>query len=330
MNLQGKTVLVTGADGFIGSHLVEQLVAKGCKVKALAVYNSFNNWGWLEDISCLKEVEVICGDVRDPHFCKHISKDVDVIFHLAALIAIPYSYVAPDSYLDTNIKGTLNICQAALENGVKKVIHTSTSEVYGTAQYVPIDEKHPMQAQSPYSASKIGADAMAMSFFNAFNLPLTIARPFNTYGPRQSARAVIPTIITQIANGKKEIKLGDVSPTRDFNYVADTCRGFIALAESEKAVGQAVNIGSYFEISVGDTLNLIKKIMNSDVKFITEEARLRPGKSEVFRLWCDNSKIVELTDFEPQFSIEEGLKATIEWFSVEENLKKYKADIYNV
>ncbi|NQZ55970.1 MAG: SDR family NAD(P)-dependent oxidoreductase [Lentisphaeraceae bacterium] len=330
MNLQGKTVLVTGADGFIGSHLVEQLVAKGCKVKALAVYNSFNNWGWLEDISCLKEVEVICGDVRDPHFCKHISKDVDVIFHLAALIAIPYSYVAPDSYLDTNIKGTLNICQAALENGVKKVIHTSTSEVYGTAQYVPIDEKHPMQAQSPYSASKIGADAMAMSFFNAFNLPLTIARPFNTYGPRQSARAVIPTIITQIANGKKEIKLGDVSPTRDFNYVADTCRGFIALAESEKAVGQAVNIGSNFEISVGDTLNLIKKIMNSDVKFITEEARLRPGKSEVFRLWCDNSKIVELTDFEPQFSIEEGLKATIEWFSVEENLKKYKADIYNV
>jgi len=330
MNLNGKTVLVTGADGFIGSHLVEALVAGGCKVKALSVYNSFNYWGWLENINCLKQVEVLNGDVRDPHFCKHICKDVDVIFHLAALIAIPYSYVAPDSYVDTNIKGTLNICQAALENGVKKVIHTSTSEVYGTAQYVPIDEKHPLQAQSPYSASKIGADAMAMSFYNAFNLPLTIARPFNTYGPRQSARAVIPTIITQIANGKKKIKLGDVSPTRDFNYVEDTCRGFIALAQSEKAVGQTVNIGSNFEISVGDTLNLIKKIMKSDVEFITEKARIRPGKSEVFRLWCDNSKICELTDFKPKFTIEQGLKATIEWFSKEENLRNYKADIYNV
>lgn len=330
MKLKNKTILVTGADGFIGSHLVEALVKMGCKVKALSVYNSFNNWGWLEDINCLDKIEVLSGDVRDPHFCKHICKDIDVVFHLAALIAIPYSYVAPDSYVDTNVKGTLNICQAALENGVKKVIHTSTSEVYGTAQYVPIDEKHPLQAQSPYSASKIGADAMAISFFNAFNLPLVIARPFNTYGPRQSARAVIPTIITQIANGKKEIKLGDVSPTRDFNYVEDTCKGFIALAESDKAIGETVNIGSNFEISVGDTLNLIKKIMKSDVEFITEEQRVRPGKSEVFRLWCDNTKIKKLCNFEPKFDIKSGLKATIDWFSKTENLKKYKADIYNV
>jgi NAD dependent epimerase/dehydratase len=222
-----KTVLVTGADGFIGSHLTELLVKEGYQVKALSQYNSFNYWGWLEDVDCRKQIEVLNGDVRDPHYCKHITKDVDIVFHLAALIAIPYSYVAPDSYVDTNVKGTLNICQAALENGVKRVIHTSTSEVYGTALYVPIDEKHPLQAQSPYSASKIGADAMAMSFFNAFDLPLTIARPFNTYGPRQSARAVIPTIISQIANGKKQIQLGDVSPTRDFNYVTDTCRGFL-------------------------------------------------------------------------------------------------------
>jgi NAD dependent epimerase/dehydratase len=330
MNLQNKKILVTGADGFIGSHLVEALHAKGCKVKALSQYNSFNSWGWLEDSSCLKNIEIISGDVRDPHFCKHITADVDVIFNLAALIAIPYSYVAPDSYVDTNVKGTLNICQAALENKVGKVIHTSTSEVYGTAQYVPIDEKHPLQAQSPYSASKIGADAMAMSFYNAFELPVVIARPFNTYGPRQSARAVIPTIITQIANGKKEIKLGDVSPTRDFNYVDDTCAGFIALAESDAAVGRAVNVGSNFEISVGDTLNLIKDIMKSDVRFVTDEQRLRPDKSEVFRLWCDNSLIKELTGFEVQNTIEQGLEKTIDWFTQKDNLKKYKADIYNV
>jgi len=330
MDLKNKTVLVTGADGFIGSHLVEALHSKGCKVKALSLYNSFNNWGWLEDIDCLSDVEVICGDVRDPHFCKHITKNVDVIFNLAALIAIPYSYVAPDSYVDTNVKGTLNICQAALDNGIQKVIHTSTSEVYGTAQYVPIDEKHPLQPQSPYSASKIGADSMAMSFYNAFDLPLTIARPFNTYGPRQSARAVIPTIITQIAAGKKEIKLGDVSPTRDFNYVEDTCSGFIALAECDKAVGKTVNIGSNFEISVGDTLNLIKDIMKSDVKFITENARIRPEKSEVFRLWCDNTLINQLTGFTPAHTIEEGLTKTIEWFTRDGNLTKYKTDIYNV
>ena len=328
--IKPRRVLVTGADGFIGSHLTELLVKQGFQVRALSQYNSFNYWGWLEDLDCIKEVEVVSGDVRDPHYCHHITKDIDTVFHLAALIAIPYSYVAPDSYVDTNVKGTLNICQAALDNGAKRVIHTSTSEVYGTAQYVPIDEKHPLQAQSPYSASKIAADAMALSYFNAFNLPLTIARPFNTYGPRQSARAVIPTIISQIANGKKQIKLGDVSPTRDFNYVTDTCNGFLALANCDEAIGETVNIGSNFEISVSDTLNLIRELMNSDVEFIVDEQRVRPGKSEVFRLWCDNTKIRDLTGFEPEFSIREGLKNTIDWFSRPESLAKYKPDIYNV
>jgi NAD dependent epimerase/dehydratase len=325
-----KSTLITGADGFIGSHLTELLVKSGYTVKALSQYNSFNNWGWLEDVDCLNEIEVLTGDVRDPHYCKHITKDVDVIFHLAALIAIPYSYIAPDSYVDTNIKGTLNICQAALENGCKKVIHTSTSEVYGTAQYVPIDENHPLQPQSPYSATKIGADMMAMSFYNAFKLPVVVARPFNTYGPRQSARAVIPTIIVQIATGRKEIKLGDVTPTRDFNYVEDTCRGFLELANCDEAVGQVVNIGSNFEISVGDVLNMIKEIMGSDVRFHTDEQRIRPEKSEVFRLWCDNTKIQKLTGFKPAYSIRQGLETTIEWITKPENLAKYKADIYNV
>jgi len=322
--------LITGADGFIGSHLTEMLIAKGYQVRALSQYNSFNNWGWLEDISCKDQIEVLTGDIRDPHYCKYITQDVDITFHLAALIAIPYSYVAPDSYVDTNIKGTLNICQAAKENGNTRVIHTSTSEVYGTAQYVPIDEKHPLQPQSPYSATKIAADAMAMSFYNAFELPVTIARPFNTYGPRQSARAVIPTIITQIANGMKEIKLGDVSPTRDFNYVEDTCRGFLALAESDETIGQTVNIGSNFEISVGDTLNIIKELMDSDVKFVTDEQRIRPEKSEVFRLWCDNTQIEKLTGFQPLVDIREGLQRTINWFTSEDRLSKYKAGIYNV
>ena len=325
-----KNVLITGADGFVGSHLVELLNKSGYTVKALSQYNSFNYWGWLEDVDCRNEIEILSGDIRDPHYCKHITKDVDVVFHLAALIAIPYSYVAPDSYVDTNVKGTLNICQAALENGVSRFIHTSTSEVYGTAQYVPIDEKHPLRAQSPYSASKIGSDAMAMSFFNAFDLPLTIARPFNTYGPRQSARAVIPTIISQIANGQKQIKLGDVTPTRDFNYVTDTCRGFLELARCDKAIGETVNIGSNFEISVGETLNLIRELMDSDVEFLTDEQRFRPGKSEVFRLWCDNTKIRELTGFMPAYDIRAGLKATIDWFTRPENLAKYKTDIYNV
>jgi NAD dependent epimerase/dehydratase len=330
MTSKNGSVLITGADGFIGSHLTELLVREGYKVKALSQYNSFNYWGWLEDIACRNEIEVLNGDVRDPHYCRHITKGVDTVFHLAALIAIPYSYVAPESYMETNIKGTLNICQAALDNGVQRVIHTSTSEVYGTAQYVPIDEKHPLQPQSPYSASKIGADAMAMSYFNAFDLPLTIARPFNTYGPRQSARAVIPTIISQIASGQKQIKLGDVTPTRDFNYVADTCCGFLALARCDQAVGKTVNIGSNFEISVGDTLKLIRELMHSDVEFIVDEARVRPGKSEVFRLWCDNGLIRELTGFEPEYTIRDGLKATVDWFTRPENLAKYKADIYNV
>lgn len=322
--------LVTGGDGFIGSHLTEYLVREGCEVRALSQYNSFNYWGWLEDIDCLDSVEVVNGDIRDPHFCRTICKDVDVIFHLASLIAIPYSYVAPETYLETNVKGTLNICEAARDLGIARVIQTSTSEVYGTAQYVPIDEKHPLQPQSPYSASKIAADAMAMSYFNAFNLPLTIARPFNTYGPRQSARAVIPTIIGQIASGIKEIQLGDVTPTRDFNYVTDTCRGFVALAKCDAAVGETVNIGSNFEISVGDTFNLIRDIMGSDVRFVHDKQRDRPEKSEVFRLWCDNSKIRELTGFAPEYSIRQGLEETVKWFLEPKNLSKYKNNIYNL
>jgi len=323
------TTLITGADGFIGSHLTELLLEKGYKVRALSYYNSFNYWGWLEDIPANPNLEVVTGDVRDPHFCKEIVKGVDIIFHLAALIAIPYSYVAPDSYVDTNVKGTLNICQAAKESGNIRVIHTSTSEVYGTAQYVPIDEKHPRQPQSPYSASKIGADMMAMSFYNAFGLPVTIARPFNTYGPRQSARAIIPTIITQIAGGMKEIRLGDITPTRDFNFVKDTARGFLALAECDETIGKEINIASNTEISMADTLNLIKDIMQSDVRIITDEQRLRPKDSEVFRLKGDNSLIRELTGLSPEYSLEQGLIETIDWFKNHENLKKYKPGLYN-
>lgn len=328
--LKDKKVLITGADGFIGSHLTERLVKEGANVKALSQYNSFNNWGWLEDVDCKNDIEVLSGDVRDSNYIREITKGVDIIFHLAALIAIPYSYVAPDSYIDTNIKGTLNICQAARDNNVSKTIITSTSEVYGTAKYVPIDESHPKQPQSPYSATKIGADAIAKSFYNAFELPVVIARPFNTYGPRQSARAIIPTIITQIASGKKEIKLGDLTPTRDFNYVKDTCEGFVKIANCENLNGEEINIGSNYEISMRDTLELIKKIMNSNVEFITDEKRLRPKNSEVNRLWCDNTKIKKLTGFEPKYTIENGLKETVEWFCNSENLKKYKADIYNV
>lgn len=325
-----ERVLITGADGFIGSHLTELLVREGFQVRALSQYNSFNYWGWLEDISCKSDVEIVTGDVRDPFLCTQICKDIDIVFHLAALIAIPYSYIAPDSYVDTNIKGTLNICQAARDQGASRVIHTSTSEVYGTAIYVPIDEKHPLQPQSPYSATKIAADAMAMSFFNTFDLPVIIARPFNTYGPRQSLRAVIPTIIGQIASGKKEIMLGDMTPTRDFNYVEDTCRGFLLLARCREAIGEVVNIGSNFEISVGDTLNIIKEYMESDVEFIQDDQRMRPEKSEVLRLWCDNSKLSSLTGFMPDFDIRAGLRRTIEWYTVPENLKKFKTDIYNV
>ena len=325
-----KKVLVTGADGFIGSHLTEALLEKGYKVRALSQYNSFNNWGWLEDLPANKNLEVVTGDIRDPHLCKVITKDMDLIFHLAALIAIPYSYLAPDSYVDTNVKGTLNICQAAKENGNIRVIHTSTSEVYGTAMYVPIDEKHPKQPQSPYSASKIGGDMMAMSFYNAFGLPVTTVRPFNTYGPRQSARAIIPTIISQIADGIKEIKLGDLTPTRDFNFVKDTALGFIAVSETDKTIGKEINIASNFEISMKDTLEIIKRLMNSDVKFITDNQRIRPEKSEVFRLWGDNTLLKELAGFTPQYDIETGLKETIEWFLKPQNIKKYKTGIYNV
>lgn len=323
-------VLVTGADGFIGSHLVELLLDNGYKVRALAQYNSFNYWGWLEDIPANSNLEIVTGDIRDPHFCKEIVKEVDLIFHLAALIAIPYSYIAPDSYVDTNVKGTLNICQAARENGNIRVIHTSTSEVYGTALYVPIDEKHPKQPQSPYSASKIGADSMAMSYFNSFNLPVTIARPFNTYGPRQSARAIIPSIITQILSGVKEIKLGDLRPTRDFNFVIDTCQGFLAISQCDKSIGKEVNIASNFEISMLDTLNKIKEIMKSRVEFTTDEQRIRPDNSEVFRLWGDNSLIKELTGWKPEYNIQKGLEETINWFSNKENLKKIKSGIYNL
>lgn len=324
-----KHVLVTGADGFIGSHLTEMLLAEGCRVRALSQYNSFNNWGWLEGLSH-PDLEVVSGDVRDAHFCKHITQGVDTVFHLAALIAIPYSYVAPDSYVDTNVKGTLNICQAAKENGVRRVLVTSTSEVYGTACYVPIDEKHPKQAQSPYSATKIGADAMAMSFYNAFELPVVIVRPFNTYGPRQSARAIIPTIITQIANGATEIKLGDLTPTRDFNFVKDTCRGFIALSTCDAAIGQEVNVCSNYEISMRDTLEMIADVMGKKVTFVEDEQRIRPKGSEVFRLWGDNAKMKSLTGFTPEYDIRRGLEETARWFTDGENLKKYKAGIYNV
>lgn len=286
--------------------------------------------GLVRRISCIDQVDIIAGDVRDPSFCQAIIKNVDIVFHLAALIAIPYSYIAPQSYVETNVTGTLNICQACKDNNVERIIHTSTSEVYGTAQYVPIDENHPLQAQSPYSASKIGADAMAMSYFNSFDLPLTIARPFNAYGPRQSARAVIPTIITQIANGIESIKLGDVSPTRDFTYVEDTCRGFLALALSNNTIGKVLNLGSNYEISIGDTLHLIKSIMKSNVEFVIDEQRLRPDKSEVFRLWCDNSEMIKLTGFKPSYNLEQGLEATIKWFTEPSNLAKYKHNIYNV
>jgi NAD dependent epimerase/dehydratase len=329
-NANEKLVLVTGADGFIGSHLVEELLVRGYRVRALSQYNSFNFWGWLEDIPVSKNLSVISGDIRDPHLCREITRDVDLIFHLAALIAIPYSYKAPDSYIDTNVRGTLNICMAAMENGNIRVICTSTSEVYGTAIYVPIDEKHPKQPQSPYSASKIAADAVSMSLHNSFGLPLTIVRPFNTYGPRQSARAIIPSIIIQIANGKKVIKLGDLTPTRDFNYVKDTSSGFIAAAENDSTIGRELNLCSGKEISMSDILMMIKDIMQSDVEFVTDNARLRPDKSEVFRLLGDNSLIRELTGFSPVFSLKQGLEKTCEWFARPNNIKKYKADIFNL
>lgn len=324
-----KVVAVTGADGFIGSHLTEALLEEGCHVRALAQYNSFNNWGWLEQIKH-PELEVITGDVRDPNFCRGFVKGVDTVFHLAALIAIPYSYVAPDSYIDTNVKGTLNICQACRDAGTSRLLVTSTSEVYGTALRVPIDEGHPKQPQSPYSASKIGADAIALSFYNAFSLPVTVVRPFNTYGPRQSARAIIPAIISQIAAGERVIKVGDLTPTRDFNFVKDTCRGFITLANSPLTIGQEVNIATGTEVSMQETLDTIARLMNADVRWERDEARMRPAGSEVFRLCGDNSKIKELTGWQPEYSLEEGLRITIDWFTKPENLAHYKTGIYNV
>ena len=319
--------LVTGADGFIGSHLVQQLLEAGHTVRALAQYNSFNNWGWLEDIAANERLEVICGDVRDPKFCREACRGIDTVFHLAALIAIPYSYVAPDSYVDTNIRGTLNMCQ---EN-VGRIIVTSTSEVYGTARYVPIDEEHPRQPQSPYSATKIGADAIALSFYNSFGLPVVIARPFNTYGPRQSARAIIPTIITQIASGKTTIKVGDLTPTRDFNFVEDTARGYLALAEApaEEVLGRDFNICTGTEVSMRQTLETIARLMDKKVDFVTDPERLRPAKSEVFRLCGDNTRITSLTEWRPQNTLEQGLRKTIDWFTRPKNLQRYKADIYN-
>ncbi|MDE5785965.1 MAG: NAD-dependent 4,6-dehydratase LegB [Duncaniella sp.] len=325
--LKGK-VLVTGADGFIGSHLVEHLLDRGLEVRALSQYNSFNNWGWLEGISS-PGLEVVTGDVRDPNLCREIVKGCDTVFHLAALIAIPYSYSAPDSYVDTNIKGTLNICQAVRDAGCRRVIVTSTSEVYGTARYVPIDEKHPKQPQSPYSATKIGADAIALSFHNAFELPVVVARPFNTYGPRQSARAIIPTIISQIASGKRTIQVGDLTPTRDFNFVADTAEGFIALAEAPDIEGREINIATGTEVSMRDTLETIARVLGCEVDFVTDPARLRPAGSEVFRLCGDNTLITSLTSWRPRVSLEEGLRTTAEWFTQPENLAKYKPDIYN-
>lgn len=323
-----KKVLVTGADGFIGSHLTQALLARGCKVRALCIYNSFNSWGWLDYVRH-PDLEIVTGDVRDAAFCRLITRDIDTVFHLAALIAIPYSYVAPQSYVDTNVSGTLNICQGAMDNGCRRVIVTSTSEVYGTAQYVPIDEKHPRQPQSPYSATKISADALALSFYNAFNLPVVLARPFNTYGPRQSARAIIPTIISQIASGKREIKVGDLRPTRDFNYVEDTSRGFMALAEADGIEGQDFNIATGTEISMGDTFRLIARLMDADVEFVVDPLRLRPANSEVFRLCGDNTKITEATEWRPHITVEEGIRRTIEWFTDPVNLARYKTDIYN-
>ena len=298
--------------------------------RALSQYNSFNHWGWLDDLPSISQVEVVTGDIRDPHFCLGLTRDVDIVFHLAALIPIPYSYRAPDSYVDTNVKGTLNLCQAAKNSGVRKFIHTSTSEVYGTAQYVPIDERHPLTPQSPYSASKIGADAMALSFYYSFNFPVVVARPFNTYGPRQSARAIIPAIISQIASRAPEIRVGALEPTRDFTYVKDTCQGFLAIARMEGGDGEVFQIGTNREIRIGDLFQLIAELMGSDATPVTDAERLRPDKSEVRRLCCDNTKLRAATGFEPSTPLREGLAATIDWFRRAENLARYRGHLYNV
>ena len=336
MKLNGKRVLVTGADGFIGSHLTEYLVELGATVRAFVYYNSFNSWGWLDesDARVKGSIDVFAGDIRDPHGVRTAMKDCNVVMHLAALVGIPYSYHSPDTYVDTNVKGTLNVVQAARDVGVERVVHTSTSEVYGTALSVPITESHPLQGQSPYSASKIAADWMAMSFFLSFGTPIGVIRPFNTYGPRQSTRAVIPTIITQIAAGARQIKLGALHPTRDFSYVRDTVRGFVAVAECDAAVGQVINVGSNHEISIGETARLIADLMGRDVELTTDEQRLRPVGSEVNRLLADNTRACELAGWIPEYGGRDGLRRglveTIEWFSDEKHLRHYRPGFYNI
>lgn len=332
MQLNGKKILITGADGFIGSHLTEALIALGCDVRPFVYYNSFNNWGWLDTLPSLdlKDLDVFAGDIRDPHGVEKAMQGCDVVFHLAALIAIPFSYHSPDSYVDTNIKGTLNVLQAARNQQIERLIVTSTSEVYGTALYTPIDEKHPMQGQSPYSATKIGADRMAESFYRSFNTPVIIARPFNTFGPRQSARAVIPTIITQLLMGENELKLGSITPTRDFNYVKDIANGFIALSEADEAIGQEVNVASGMEYSIEHVANFLIQELNPNAKIICDEIRIRPEASEVFRLNGDNTKIKTLSRWSPIHTLESGLLDTIAWFKQPENLARYKAWLYNI
>ena len=332
MDLANQKILVTGADGFIGSHLVEGLLNKGCQVRAFVLYNSFNSWGWLDTFpkDKLEKIEIFTGDVRDPYGVRNAMQGIDIVFHLAALIAIPFSYHSPDTYVDTNVKGTLNVLQAARDADCRRVLITSTSEVYGTAQYVPIDERHPFQGQSPYSATKIGADRIAESFYRSFNTPVTIVRPFNTYGPRQSARAVIPTIITQLLAGAKEIKLGGINPTRDFNYVKDTVNGFIAIAEADSAVGEEINIASQQEIAIGQLAREIISQINPEAQIVADDIRLRPEKSEVERLLGSNEKIRKLTGWRPEYTLQQGLRDTIEWFSDKDNLQRYKWDIYNV
>lgn len=332
MNLIGKKVLVTGADGFIGSHLVEALINEGCDVRAFVFYNSFNSWGWLDSLpaECLSQIDVFAGDIRDPNGVATAVKGCDAVFHLAALIAIPFSYHSPDSYIDTNIKGTLNVLQAARQFGTEKLLVTSTSEVYGTAQYAPIDEKHPYQGQSPYSATKIGADRLAESFFRSFDTPVVTVRPFNTYGPRQSARAVIPTVITQLLSGQTLLRLGSLSPTRDFNYVKDTAAGFVALAKSDESVGQEVNIATGMEYSVADVANLLISEINPEATIVSDEQRMRPDASEVFRLIGDNTKIQAMSNWRPTYDLKSGLQDTVNWFRVPENLARYKAWIYNI
>jgi NAD dependent epimerase/dehydratase len=328
--LRDQHVLVTGANGFIGSHLVEKLVAAGARVRALSQYNSFNFWGWLEDLPCLEQIEVVSGDIRDPHFCDHLMGGIDVVFHLAALIPIPYSYRAPDSYVDTNVKGTLYLCQAAQHHGVRRFVQTSTSEVYGTAEYVPIDEKHPLKPQSPYSATKIASDSMALSFYYSFDQPIVVARPFNTYGPRQSARAVIPSIIIQVAAGHEEISLGDLTTTRDFTYVDDTCSGFLAIGKMEGGAGEVFNIGSNHDISIANLVSLINDVMGTKVRVVCDQQRIRPEKSEVLRLKCENSKLKTASGFAPSISLREGLERTVRWFTEPANLRRYKGNLYNV